>query len=202
MNDYSDPAMVGSNFDRVENDFYPTPDWVTRAFITQCLSGYISQDHSTFWEPACGEGHISEVIKELYPNSIVMSTDIVNRGYDDQIQCVDFLKFSEPLNPYTTIITNPPYGKLLDPFIAKGLELIDACNGILALLMRNEVDSASSRQNYFHLNSFFAEKFVLLKRPRWVEYKPGDAAPRHNYSWFVWDASKKDGTFPIISYGK
>ena len=55
------------------------------------------------WECACGEGHMSERLKE---NGFeVYSTDLVDRGYEDEI--LDFLNSDVSFNG--DIITNPPY---------------------------------------------------------------------------------------------
>ena len=40
---------------------------------------------------------------------------------------------------------------------------------------------------------------VLTKRPRWIKESKG--APRHNYSWFVWD-NEKISENPEILYFK
>jgi len=67
-------AGMSETRDRVKDDYYATPPEATKSILDQeILDGDIL-------ECACGEGHISEVIKAYYPNSDVMSTDLVNRG--------------------------------------------------------------------------------------------------------------------------
>lgn len=202
---YSDPSMVKSNYEREKLDYYPTPPWATQAVIPS-LKDYISDlsgTQSYIWECACGEGHMSEVLKRSFRNIKIISSDIINRGYPDQTQEIDFLKFQNTgmSSGKWNIVTNPPYGKILNPFIEKALELTKPSKGVVAFLMRNEVDSAKGRAKFFSNHPAFAEKFVLLKRPRWVEYKEGDASPRHNYSWFIWDWNKDPEELPIIRYG-
>ncbi len=64
---------------RVKNDYYATPPEVTRAILDEeVLEGSIL-------EPACGEGHISEVLKEYYPSQEVISTDLIDRGTDKDV---------------------------------------------------------------------------------------------------------------------
>lgn len=64
---------------RVENDFYATPFEATEAILNrERLCGSIL-------EPAAGEGHISKVLREYYPNSQIISTDLVQR--DDKFGC-------------------------------------------------------------------------------------------------------------------
>lgn len=196
-----DPAMGVSQYERNELDFYETPEWCSE-IISDRLIQYIDYKNSEIWEPACGLGAISEVLSKYW---IVHSTDIVNRGYSSQVDTKDFLDYNTTTNKpnfnYNAIVTNPPYGKLLDKFIYKALELTKPQKGLVAMLMRNEVDCASSRQDIFYRHGAFAEKVVLLKRPRWIEYKKGDAGPRHNYAWYIWDW-KRLSAYPIITYAR
>lgn len=64
---------------RVENDFYATPFDATEAILSR------EQLHGSILEPAAGEGHISKVLHEHYPNSQIISTDLVQR--DDKFGC-------------------------------------------------------------------------------------------------------------------
>ena len=67
---------------RIKNDFYPTPSYVVEELLKrEVFSGDI-------WECACGEGHISKVLKDNFYS--VYSSDLVDRGYGD-IQ--DFLNY-------------------------------------------------------------------------------------------------------------
>ena len=73
---------------RVENDYYATPFEATEAILSR------EELHGSILEPAAGEGHISKVLREHYPNSQIISTDLVQR--DDRFGCgivggVDFL---------------------------------------------------------------------------------------------------------------
>ena len=69
------------------------------------------------WECACGQGHLSEKLKEH--GYEVYSTDLVDRGYGEGD--VDFLACYEQFDG--DIITNPPY-KFAREFVEKGLELV------------------------------------------------------------------------------
>ena len=63
--------------DRKENDFYPTPKWATEQLLK-----YEKFD-GDIWEPACGDGAISEVLKEH--GYTVTSSDIIDRGYSPYV---------------------------------------------------------------------------------------------------------------------
>lgn len=56
---------------RVENDYYATPFEATEAILSR------EELHGSILEPAAGEGHISKVLREHYPNSQIISTDVV-----------------------------------------------------------------------------------------------------------------------------
>lgn len=67
---------------RPASDFYPTPPHATKALLgVELFNGSI-------WEPACGKGHISEVLKEH--GYEVTSTDLFDHGYGKP--GVDFTK--------------------------------------------------------------------------------------------------------------
>lgn len=74
------------------------------------------------WEPACGEGHISEVLKEHGYN--VISSDIVERGYPLDY-CDNFFSITaESIRGRVSrdIITNPPY-KFAKEFVEHALDI-------------------------------------------------------------------------------
>lgn len=54
---------------RVENDYYATPFEATEAILSR------EELHGSILEPAAGEGHISKVLREHYPNSQIISTE-------------------------------------------------------------------------------------------------------------------------------
>ena len=57
---------------RQEDDFYPTPAYVTQALLDNYrFTGEI-------WEPACGDGRMSKILEQYY--SKVESSDLINRG--------------------------------------------------------------------------------------------------------------------------
>ena len=86
-------AGMSPSRSRVKDDFYATPFYATEAILDK------EQLHGSILEPAAGEGHISKVLFERYPNSQIVSTDLVQRN--DKFGCgvvggVDFLTESYP----------------------------------------------------------------------------------------------------------
>lgn len=172
-----DPALYGSGYERIERDAYYTPAWCTEALLRHVkFSGPI-------WEPAAGAGDMTRVLTAAGHD--VASSDIAYgwAEYELGLYQLDFLTTALPCN-VVHIVTNPPY-TLAREFIERALELTVKSGGKVAMLLRNEYDSAATRQHLFSKCPQFALKLVLTKRPRW--FADEKASPRHNFSWFVWD---------------
>lgn len=103
-------ASNHSDYERAEHDFYATD---SRAIDE--LYKVIGVPEKV-WECACGAGHLSE--RMWKHGSIVISTDLIDRGYG--IGGVDFLQADKLLAP--VIITNPPY-RYAKEFVLHALEL-------------------------------------------------------------------------------
>ena len=76
-NSKSTYTMLGasnhSDHEREDNDFYATdPKALELLLDLEEFDPYV-------WEPACGKGHLSEVLKKR--GYIVRSTDLIDRGY-------------------------------------------------------------------------------------------------------------------------
>jgi len=95
---------------------------------------------------------------------------------------VDFL--AQPIHVKGLVITNPRYGDLAEAFIRKALKVTERYQGKVAMLLRHEYDTAKGRADLFNKPPHSAE-LVLTSRPRWIEGSTG--APRHSYSWFLWE---------------
>ena len=117
--------ITDENGEREKDDFYPTPRCATDALL----------ERETFlqhvWEPACGDGAISKVLKEN--GYTVFSSDLVDRGYEHgMIGSIDFLSETDQYVPATLdpfdIITNPPF-KFAQEFIEKALSY-ERCNRV------------------------------------------------------------------------
>ena len=109
----------------------------------------------------------------------------------------DFLLINEPPPQIDTIICNPPYGErrrgeLAVAFIEHPLALKVPH---IAMLLRNDFDSAITRQHLFRNEPRFAFKLVLLNRIKWFE---GPSSPSDDHSWFVWVQDNED--LPTIRY--
>lgn len=155
-------------------DFYPTPTWATEALLAnESFTGFT-------WEPACGNGAISEILKKHELK--VFSSDLFDRGYGD-VREVDFLTQTAGCNA-SNIITNPPYN-LAEEFVHHGLKMVDSK---LALLLRLSFLESATR-----FNSIFSIKpptrvWVFSER---ITFYPNGIQTAGTgtlaYGWFVWD---------------
>ena len=175
-----DPAMLGnSGYALLPRDFYPTEPWVTEALLGKV------RFRGRLWEPACGAGAITRVL-EAAGYAVVASDIAPDPGLPDALT-QDFLAATALPEGVETILTNPPFGTrsaLALAFMRHALKLAGPVGGMVALLARNEFDSARTRRDLFD-GPPFAAKVTLTRRPYWVEAR--DASPRHNFAWFLWD---------------
>lgn len=114
-------ALMASRAERKDSaDSFPTPPWATRTLMEVVwprIFGRASGDLKSVWEPACGEGHMSEVLKEYFRK--VEAWDIHQYG---QRITANFLSPIVSLPDRDWIITNPPFNLALD-FTLRALDL-------------------------------------------------------------------------------
>lgn len=115
-------ASNHSDVDREINDFYATPDIATKPLIDYLKTNYPDVCNGFIWEPACGMGHISQLLMDEGFN--VISTDLIDRGYRPGCYGEDYNFLSEENNNTNMhIITNPPY-KYAQEFVEKALNIM------------------------------------------------------------------------------
>lgn len=169
--------MNGNNTkERNENDFYPTPPYVTEALLK------VEAFEGLTLEPACGDGAISKVLLDNLIN--VVSSDLFNYGFGETGK--NFLNVNTKVS---NIITNPPF-KIALEFIEHAKKITE--NKIAFLLKTNFLET-SKRYPMFQDKVFpFARLYQFSKRISFGQY-----AGTHtqggmlSFSWFIWDRSHK-----------
>jgi hypothetical protein len=161
-------------------DFFPTPPWATRALFRHVLPA-IGADTlvETVWEPACGEGHMAEVIAEFASGQVIAS-DVFDYGYGQAP--IDFLH-DEPLVRPDWIITNPPFN-LACEFTLHALDL--ASEGVAMLARTTWIEGKGRYEKLFRdrpptIYAPFVERVPMCKG-RWDP----TASTATSYAWFVW----------------
>lgn len=160
-----------SSANRKPSDFYPTPPECTQALLD--FLGLHKE--YVIWEPACGEGHISEVLK--FNGYQVISTDLHDRGYGDGIE--DFL--TSEGKECDMIITNPPFSHA-EEFIRKCLSL----GKPFALLLKSQYWHSAKRRDLF-----FEHKPAWVLPLTWrpdFEFGKRGGSPTMEAMWVVWDS--------------
>ena len=169
-------ANGGDRSKRRELDFYPTPPDATHALMRfLAAKGAIKKD-SLVWEPACGNGAMSNVIAEYV--SDVYSTDIRQTGFGHG--GLDFLGASFDCE---AVITNPPFA-LSEQFIVHALTQAP----VVAMLLKSQYWHAQRRIELFHQHQ---PAFVLplTWRPDFLydqRENGAKGAPTMEVCWTVW----------------
>lgn len=173
--------IIGANQgNRQKNDFYPTPEWATKALLKR------EEFYGSIWEPACGDGSMSKVIESELNQSII-SSDLIDRGYG-LLEEIDFLNLPENRfeKNVDNIITNPPY-KFAKDFV---LQAKKKCNRKIAMLLKLSFLEGKNRFDMFQDYNFpLARVYIFCSRitmfPNGV--KTSKASGTIAYAWFVWD---------------
>src|SRR5262245_42948563 len=156
-----------SGYERKPDESYETIAWPVIALLPHL------PDIRLAWDP-CDRG------------SGRLITTLCDQGVNAVGTGEDFFSIAAPYNA-TDIITNPPYGvnrrgEEAERFIERALSFSTIKR--VAMLLRNDFDSAIGRQHLFRTNSMFAGKVVLLNRIKWFV---GPSSPSDNHAWFLWD---------------
>lgn len=169
---------VSETSEREKNDFYATDP----------KAMYKLLEYETFdkniWEPACGEGNLSEVLKEKGHN--VYSTDLIDRGYQDKL--LDFINSNNKW--FGDIITNPPF-KYTTEFVKKSLESVDEGKKVAMFLKLNYICGV---KRYNEIYSKFPPQRIYAFVHRVAcsknNQKDGFKGGAMDYAWFVWEKGK------------
>lgn len=166
--------------DQEGEDFYPTPEWATRALIAnEKFSGNI-------WEPACGNGAMSEVLRQT--GLEILSTDLFDRGYGTRYDFLNSQNNWDNIN-WDNIITNPPYN-LAEDFVSVGLR---TAKYKLALLLRLSFLESGRRFNSIFSKIPPTRIWVFSER---ITFYPNGVQTGGTgtlaYAWFVWDKENKE----------
>ena len=172
-------------------DFFPTPPWATRALLHYVIpNGARGLMRMRCWEPAAGEGHMAEVLKEFF--AAVHGSDVHDHGYGETGSFVGAGDADAPALPLDDlsrcpfppdwIITNPPFS-LAGAFARRALA--EAGEGV-ALLLRTAWLESGERFRLFMDHqpwccATFAERVPMVEG-RWDP----EARSATCYSWFVW----------------
>lgn len=165
-------AVNQRNKDAQEHDYYATdPRAVELLLENETFCSHV-------WEPACGEGHISKVLRNH--GLTVYCTDLVDRGVG--VGGVDFLKCTER-GQRCDIITNPPY-KYAREFVEKALEVV-AEGQKVAMFLKLTFLEGQGRRELFR-NHPPAAVYVSSARLECGKNGQFTGSSAVAYCWIVW----------------
>ncbi|MEN3208620.1 hypothetical protein PUR23_01060 [Methylorubrum populi] len=169
-------------------EFFPTPPWATRALCEHVfphLGLAADMEFAACWDPACGEGHMFEVLLEYFGGG-GWGSDIFDYGRGYRVE--DFLDertvIGSPADGVAPefIISNPPF-RPAAAFVRRALTLAP----IVAMLLRTAwIEGVERYETLFRdqpptLFAPFVER-VPMTKGRWDP----DASTATSYAWFVW----------------
>lgn len=173
---------------RQENDYYATHPQAVRDFLI-ALDRDGVELNKYIWECACGEGHMAKVFKEQKHICSVYATDLVQRGYAEDV--IDFLTTTKKWNG--DIFTNPPF-KLAEEFAYKGNEILKRGNKI-GLFVKIQFLESKSRKKLFEE---YPPKYIYVYSERQQCSMNGDfenlKAKTQAYIWVIWEKDYKGET--------
>jgi hypothetical protein len=178
-------------------DFFPTPPWATRALLRHV----ILDAHGSCWEPAAGEGHMAEVLRETFDEVHASDIHDYGKGYavgsfagrtdvpQAEVRC--------PFVP-DWIITNPPFNAAGE-FAIRGIN--SARRGVALLVRSNWAEGVERYNSLFRICppkivAQFVERVPMVKG-RWDPEGSTSTA----YAWFVWDRARAGTSFMWIPPG-
>lgn len=163
---------------REKNDFYATDPEAMKLLLKY------ETFNKNVWECACGEGNLSEVLKEYGYN--VYSTDLIDRGYPDET--LDFLETNNKW--FGDIITNPPF-KYTTEFVLKSLESVDFGAKVAMFL---KINYLSGKRRYKEIYSKCPPYRVYIFTGRMACSKNNDPEGFKNgamdFVWMIWEKGK------------
>ena len=167
--------------EREEHDYYATDPKAGELLLELEL-------FENILEPACGEGHLSEV---FIKNGIqVTSSDLIDRGYGIQ---KDFFEYN---NWDGDIVTNPPY-KYAQQFVEHALNIIPEGRKV-AMFLKIQFLEGKKRKTLFKNNPprtvYISSSRLLCAKNAEFEKMIKGGGSAVAYGWFVWKKGHKGET--------
>jgi len=188
-------------------DFFPTPPWATRAFVHEVLfANDMAHADQSVWEPAAGEGHMAEPLRESFAR--VHASDVHDYGEGYAIGSFvghgaqgGSLDLDLARCPFRAdwIISNPPF-VLAREFVMRALD--EAAVGVAFIL----------RLAWLEAEERFEE--IFSRRPPALIAQCVDRVPMHKgrydptgsttmaYAWFVWTRECRGNGRPELTWIK
>ena len=215
-------AVMAQRHEAIDSlDFFPTPPWATRAFFEDVLfkrekdqatglplikfrplfgGGELQRGDGpvqslSVWDPAAGEGHMTEVQKEYISRVHASDVHDYGRGYDLGSYVGEGADVAKRRGGVDIIATNPPFNLAVE-FVERALT---EATKIVAMLLRTVwVEGKDRYQRIFlpcapDIIAQYSERVPMTKGC----WDP-DASTATAYAWFIWITDPKLRTIPRI----
>ena len=165
-------------------DFFPTPPWATRALMEHVLKPHWDDfDELNAWEPAAGEGHMAEVLREYFRHVHASDVHDYGRGYAVGSFTGEGADTARCPRVADWVITNPPFN-LAEAFLRRAQAV--ARRGIALLVRMAWLETGERYREIFSRTppsqvALFAER-VPMAKGRWDP--KGSTATA--YAWVIW----------------
>lgn len=175
--------------EREKNDFYATsPEAITHLIEGGAEIPYV------IYEPACGNGCLSEILKAKYGRK-VYSYDIIDRGYGEGVK--DFFQTKELPKDCNCILTNPPYS-LATEFIVHALNLLREGGLCIMFLKTTFLEGKKRHEKLFSKCPpktiyQFIQRIQCAKDAQFAKMKEGGGSAV-SYAWFIFQKDYKGET--------
>jgi hypothetical protein len=169
---------------RAENDFYPTPPWLTKAvapILELRLRAIGAWPVPKVYEPAAGQLHIVNTLLDEWPEAHIEYSDIDERLGD--YGGIDFLT-AEPEPIFDLIITNPPYFAAKE-FKDRAKLWLKNDQSMIAFMLRLNFLGSQKRAKWHRAD--LPSLATTPKRPAMGKNKQGKlGTDSTEYAWFIW----------------
>ena len=173
--------------EREVNDYYATSPIAIDKLLT------VEKPTKFIWECACGEGHLSERLKEF--GYEVYSSDLIDWGYY-ATNVKDFFDVNELDDDYD-ILTDPPY-KHAKEFVLHSLDLLSEGRKAFMFLKLTFLEGKARFKELFNIAPpksiyVFSERVLCAKNGKFKEMQESGGSAVC-YAWFVWEKGFKGET--------
>lgn len=155
-------------------------------FLTR---GGVKLSHKV-WECACGQGHLSERLKQYGYD--VVSSDLIDRGYGTV--GVDFLQTDKQFDG--DIVTNPPYKYAID-FVEHAMQVVTGGHKVVMFLKVLFLETKARKRLFekyppkcIYVSS---SRILCAKNARFDDMKAGGGSAVA-YAWYEWQKGYKGDT--------
>jgi hypothetical protein len=185
---FGDVEPVTNQGERVENDYYPTPEAITKVLLSK-LGGI----NGAVFEPCAGQGAISDVVSKLNPEFEVLESDLRWGGNSPRDATTkdfwDYWSGHSLVNhlgagvAFDWVITNPPFN-----CAAQILEYAwEYCETGCAFLLRlSFLEPTGNRSEMLKAMSDHM-RYVIPVSPRPKFRRDTNSSDSVTCAWFVWD---------------